>query len=67
MFPLATVAGNTMILKPSEKDPGAALLLADLARQAGLPDGVLNIIHGQHQGKLRNLKFNLFKLKIYFF
>ncbi|CAF0852298.1 unnamed protein product [Brachionus calyciflorus] len=49
MFPLATVAGNTMILKPSEKDPGAAMLLAELARQAGLPDGVLNVIHGQHQ------------------
>lgn len=62
MFPLATVAGNTMILKPSEKDPGAALLLADLARQAGLPDGVLNIIHGQHQGKLK-IFFQFVKIK----
>lgn len=34
------------MLKPSERDPGAALLLADMAKQAGLPDGVLNIVHG---------------------
>jgi len=45
MFPVAIVAGNTFLLKPSEKDPGAAMLLADLTK--GLwPDGVLNIIHG---------------------
>ncbi len=35
-----------MILKPSERDPGAAMILAELARDAGLPDGVLNIVHG---------------------
>ncbi len=51
MFPLATAAGNTMLLKPSEKDPGAAMLLVDLARQAGLPDGVVNVIHGTHDCK----------------
>ena len=37
MFPLAVTAGNTFVLKPSEKDPGAAVMLADLAMQAGLP------------------------------
>jgi malonate-semialdehyde dehydrogenase (acetylating)/methylmalonate-semialdehyde dehydrogenase len=46
MFPLATVTGNTFVLKPSERDPGAAIFLAKLAQEAGLPDGVLNIIHG---------------------
>ncbi|MDP2437622.1 MAG: CoA-acylating methylmalonate-semialdehyde dehydrogenase [archaeon] len=48
MFPLAITAGNTMILKPSEVDPGASVLLAELAQKAGVPDGVLNIIHGRH-------------------
>ncbi|GFH17392.1 methylmalonate-semialdehyde dehydrogenase, partial [Haematococcus lacustris] len=48
MFPLAVATGNTFVLKPSEKDPGASLLLADLAMQAGLPKGVLNIVHGAH-------------------
>jgi acyl-CoA reductase-like NAD-dependent aldehyde dehydrogenase len=43
MFPVATVCGNTMILKPSEKDPGATMLLARLAKEAGLPDGVLQV------------------------
>lgn len=37
MFPMAVTAGNTFVLKPSEKDPGAAMMLADLAQQAGLP------------------------------
>lgn len=37
MFPIAVAAGNTFVLKPSEKDPGAALLLAELASEAGLP------------------------------
>jgi len=46
MFPLATVCGNTFLLKPSERAPGAALLMAELAAQAGLPAGVLNIVHG---------------------
>lgn len=43
MFPVATVCGNTMILKPSEKDPGATMILAKLAKEAGLPDGVLQV------------------------
>lgn len=37
MFPLAVAAGNTFVLKPSEQDPGASMMLADLAQQAGLP------------------------------
>ncbi|CAM9391735.1 unnamed protein product, partial [Phaeothamnion confervicola] len=49
MFPMALVAGNTMVLKPSERDPGAAVLLASLAQRAGLPDGCLNLIHGGKQ------------------
>jgi len=48
MFPVGTVCGNTYVLKPSEKDPGCAMMLAKLAQEAGLPDGVLNIIHGAH-------------------
>jgi malonate-semialdehyde dehydrogenase (acetylating)/methylmalonate-semialdehyde dehydrogenase len=46
MFPLAIACGNTFVLKPSEKDPGASMILARLAKEAGLPAGVLNIIHG---------------------
>lgn len=49
MFPLALVTGNTMILKPSEQDPGAAMMLVELAKEAGIPDGCVNVIHGQHQ------------------
>ncbi|GAA4768808.1 CoA-acylating methylmalonate-semialdehyde dehydrogenase [Streptomyces sanyensis] len=46
MFPLAVACGNTFVLKPSEKDPSAANLLAELAAEAGLPAGVLNVLHG---------------------
>nr|CAD1818344.1 unnamed protein product [Ananas comosus var. bracteatus] len=46
MFPMAVTCGNTFILKPSEKDPGASMMLAELALEAGLPNGVLNIVHG---------------------
>ena len=45
-IPIATGTGNTLILKPSERDPGAAMILAELAREAGFPDGVINIVHG---------------------
>ena len=48
MFPVAVTAGNTMVLKPSERVPGAAIILAELALEAGLPPGVLNIVHGSH-------------------
>ncbi len=46
MFPLALVCGNTFILKPSERDPSASLLIADLLKQAGLPDGAFNVVQG---------------------
>jgi malonate-semialdehyde dehydrogenase (acetylating) / methylmalonate-semialdehyde dehydrogenase len=46
MFANAIACGNTFVLKPSEKDPSASLFLADLMRQAGLPDGVLNVVQG---------------------
>ncbi|WP_030669678.1 CoA-acylating methylmalonate-semialdehyde dehydrogenase [Streptomyces rimosus] len=46
MFPLAVACGNTFVLKPSEKVPSAALKLAELAAEAGLPDGVLNVVNG---------------------
>ena len=46
MFPLAVATGNTFVLKPSEQDPSASLRLAELALEAGLPPGVLNVVHG---------------------
>ncbi|MFD7599281.1 CoA-acylating methylmalonate-semialdehyde dehydrogenase [Streptomyces mirabilis] len=46
MFPLAIACGNAFVLKPSEKDPSASFRLAELASEAGLPDGVLNIVQG---------------------
>lgn len=45
-IPVATITGNTCIIKPSERDPGAAMILAELAEKAGFPPGVVNIIHG---------------------
>ncbi|GAA1058257.1 methylmalonate-semialdehyde dehydrogenase (acylating) [Agromyces luteolus] len=45
-FPLAIATGNTVVLKPSEKDPSASVWLARLFQEAGLPDGVLNVVHG---------------------
>ncbi|MFE2182851.1 CoA-acylating methylmalonate-semialdehyde dehydrogenase [Streptomyces sp. NPDC059455] len=46
MFPVAIACGNTFVLKPSEKDPSASRRLAELASDAGLPDGVLNVVNG---------------------
>jgi len=46
MFPVALAAGNCFILKPSERDPSASLMIADLLKKAGLPDGVFNVVHG---------------------
>jgi malonate-semialdehyde dehydrogenase (acetylating)/methylmalonate-semialdehyde dehydrogenase len=46
MFPLAIACGNTFVLKPSERNPGASMILARLATKAGIPAGVLNIVHG---------------------
>ncbi|GAA0728774.1 CoA-acylating methylmalonate-semialdehyde dehydrogenase [Dactylosporangium roseum] len=49
MFCNALVCGNTFVLKPSEKDPSVSLLLADLLRQAGLPDGAFNVVQGDRE------------------
>jgi malonate-semialdehyde dehydrogenase (acetylating)/methylmalonate-semialdehyde dehydrogenase len=49
MFPMAIACGNTFILKPSEKDPSCPLMLAQLLKEAGLPDGVLNVINGDKE------------------
>jgi len=45
-FPVAIACGNTVIVKPSEKDPSATMLMAQLWKEAGLPDGVFNVVHG---------------------
>ncbi|KAJ4342985.1 aldehyde dehydrogenase (NADP(+)) ald6 [Didymella glomerata] len=45
-IPIATATGNTVVLKPSERDPGACMILAELAEKAGFPPGVINIVHG---------------------
>ncbi|KAK6541139.1 hypothetical protein TWF694_008511 [Orbilia ellipsospora] len=45
-LPVATITGNCIILKPSERDPGASMILAELAKEAGFPPGVINIVHG---------------------
>ncbi|ODT14735.1 MAG: methylmalonate-semialdehyde dehydrogenase (acylating), partial [Kaistia sp. SCN 65-12] len=49
MYPVAIACGNTFILKPSERDPGAAMLVAELLYEAGLPKGVLNVVHGDKE------------------
>ena len=46
MFPVAIACGNTFVLKPSERDPSSANFMAELLKQAGLPDGVFNVLHG---------------------
>jgi malonate-semialdehyde dehydrogenase (acetylating)/methylmalonate-semialdehyde dehydrogenase len=46
MFPMAIATGNTFVLKPSEKDPSASIKIAELLSEAGLPDGVFNVVHG---------------------
>ncbi|GAA4110128.1 CoA-acylating methylmalonate-semialdehyde dehydrogenase [Nocardioides fonticola] len=48
-FPIALAAGNCVVLKPSEKDPSAAIWLAELLTQSGLPDGVFNVVHGDKE------------------
>ncbi|OJT15808.1 Methylmalonate-semialdehyde dehydrogenase [acylating], mitochondrial [Trametes pubescens] len=45
-IPVALATGNTLVLKPSERDPGAAMIIAELCQKAGLPEGVLNVVHG---------------------
>ncbi|BBE72011.1 CoA-acylating methylmalonate-semialdehyde dehydrogenase [Oharaeibacter diazotrophicus] len=46
MYPVAVACGNTFVLKPSERDPGAVMLVYDLFEKAGFPKGVLNVVHG---------------------
>lgn len=46
MFPVALACGNTFVLKPSERDPSASLFMAELLKEAGLPDGVFNVVQG---------------------
>ena len=48
-FPVAIACGNTVVVKPSEKDPSAAMFMAQLWKEAGLPDGVFNIVHGDKE------------------
>jgi len=49
MFPLAIVCGNTFVLKPSERDPSSTLYIAQLLKEAGLPDGVMNVVNGDKE------------------
>lgn len=57
MYPMGLVCGNTYLMKPSERVPGATMLLAKLLQDSGAPDGTLNIIHGQHDGKGNSVYF----------
>ena len=49
MWPMAVVCGNTFVLKPSERDPSSVMFIAQLAQQAGLPEGVLNVVNGDKE------------------
>lgn len=49
MYPIAIACGNTFVLKPSEKDPSTSLLAAEMLSEAGLPDGVFNVVHGDKE------------------
>ncbi|MGD9944750.1 MAG: CoA-acylating methylmalonate-semialdehyde dehydrogenase [Burkholderiaceae bacterium] len=49
MFPMAIACGNTFVLKPSERDPSASMMIARLLKEAGLPDGVFNVVHGDKE------------------
>ena len=49
MFPMALACGNTFLLKPSEKDPSPSIRMAELLKDAGLPDGVFNVVHGDKE------------------
>ena len=49
MYPMAIVCGNTFVLKPSERDPSSALYIAELLHEAGLPEGVINVVHGDKE------------------
>ena len=47
-LPMAVTCGNSMLLKPSERDPGAAVRIVELLHEAGCPPGVVNVVHGKH-------------------
>ncbi len=49
MYPIAIACGNTFVLKPSEKDPSTSVLVAEMLAEAGLPDGVFNVVHGDRE------------------
>jgi malonate-semialdehyde dehydrogenase (acetylating)/methylmalonate-semialdehyde dehydrogenase len=49
MFPVALACGNTFILKPSERDPSASVIVAEWLKEAGLPDGVFGVVHGDKE------------------
>jgi malonate-semialdehyde dehydrogenase (acetylating)/methylmalonate-semialdehyde dehydrogenase len=49
MFPIALACGNTFVLKPSEKDPSPSIRMAELLKEAGFPDGVFNVVHGDKE------------------
>jgi len=49
MYPMAIACGNTFVLKPSERDPSSALFIAELLQEAGLPDGVMNVVNGDKE------------------
>ena len=49
MYPVAIACGNTFVLKPSERDPSAPMLVFELFKEAGFPDGVLNVVHGDKE------------------
>ena len=66
MFPIAIACGNTFILKPSEKDPSCAIKLAELLKEAGLPDGVFNVITGSASEIGKELTSNPIVRKISF-
>ena len=49
MYPVAITCGNTFVLKPSERDPSVTVRIAELLKEAGLPDGVMNVVHGDKE------------------
>ena len=62
MFPISIACGNAFILKPSEKNPSCAIMLAELFTQTGLPDGIFNVINGNHENSYKYIR-----IKRYFF
>jgi malonate-semialdehyde dehydrogenase (acetylating)/methylmalonate-semialdehyde dehydrogenase len=62
MFPVAIACGNTFILKPSEKDPSCSIRLAELLSEAGLPEGVFNVVNGDKESVDAILIIKIFQL-----